>query len=45
MDEPNQWDAEFWDEVTGEARLAEVVGRMGTAESRPALEKGLLLAA
>ena len=31
-----------WSEATGRARLAEVVGRMGTEEGRAALEKALL---
>ena len=30
-----------WDEATGRARLAEVVGRMGTEEGRAALEQAL----
>ena len=30
-----------WDEATGRARLAEVVGRMGAVEGRAALEQAL----
>ena len=33
--------AGHWSEATGRARLAEVVGRMGTEEGRAALEQAL----